>query len=83
VALTDGPGLHATIAAAEFLGAETVLSCAVGAAGEHLQARIPGHRLFSPGAPVRLGLPPAAHLFDAATGRRLPDSTRARVSIHA
>jgi len=81
VALTDGPGLPGRVVAAEFLGAETVLSCAVGDAGEQLQARIPGHHLFDPGAPVRLLLPPIAHLFDAATGRRLPDAVRERPAV--
>jgi len=83
VSLTDGPGLPARIAAVEFLGAETVLSCAVGEAGEQLQARIPGHHLFEPDAAVRLRLPPAAHLFDAASGRRLPDAVPERTAIHA
>jgi sn-glycerol 3-phosphate transport system ATP-binding protein len=83
VALTDGPGLPARIVATEFLGAETILACAVGEAGEQLQARIPGHHLFAPGAPVRLLLPPVAHLFDAATGRRLPDAMRERMAVPA
>jgi sn-glycerol 3-phosphate transport system ATP-binding protein len=83
VLLTDGAGLPASIIAAEFLGAETVLSCAVGEAGEQLQARIPGHHLLDPGAPVRLKLPAALHLFDAASGRRLPDPVRGRTAIPA
>jgi len=70
---TDGEGLPARVLAAEFLGAETVLACAVGEAGETLQARVAGHHVVAPGAPLRLRLPPARHLFDAATGRRLPD----------
>jgi sn-glycerol 3-phosphate transport system ATP-binding protein len=74
---TDGEGLPARITGAEFLGAETVLSCAVGRAGEVLQARIPGHHVLTAGSPVRLRLPPPAHLFDAATGLRLPLPARA------
>jgi sn-glycerol 3-phosphate transport system ATP-binding protein len=70
---TDGEGLPARVLAAEFLGAETVLACAVGDAGETLQARVPGHHALSAGAPLRLSLPPARHLFDATSGRRLPD----------
>ena len=72
VAPTDVEGLPATLRSAEFLGAETILRCAIGAAGEVLQARIPGHCRLLPGSPLRLRLPPLAHLFDAATGRRLP-----------
>ncbi|WP_432761260.1 TOBE domain-containing protein [Roseomonas indoligenes] len=70
VAPTDDPGLPATVNSAEFLGAETVLRCAVGS--EMVQARIPGHHVMTPGSPIRLRLPPPAHLFDPATGRRLP-----------
>ena len=83
VTLTDGPGLPGRVVAAEFLGAETTLSCAVGTAGAQLQARIAGHHLFEPDAPVRLLLPPALHLFDAASGRRLPDAVRGRTAIPA
>jgi sn-glycerol 3-phosphate transport system ATP-binding protein len=66
---TDGHGLPAIVNSAEFLGAETVLRCAVGA--EVLQARLPGHHVLSAGSAIRLRLPPPAHLFDPATGRRL------------
>jgi sn-glycerol 3-phosphate transport system ATP-binding protein len=66
-------GLPARVAAAEFLGAETVLACTIGDAGEALQARLPGHRAVAPGTILHLRLPPARHFFDAATGRRLPD----------
>jgi sn-glycerol 3-phosphate transport system ATP-binding protein len=84
VAPADGPGgLPVRVVATEFLGAETVLTCAVGAAGESLQARIAGHHLHAPGALLRLRLPPALHLFDAATGRRLPDTVRGREAVPA
>jgi len=73
IGLAGPDGLPARVAAAEFLGAETVLACAVGEAGEVLQARLPGHRAVSPGTLLHLRLPPARHVFDAATGRRLPD----------
>jgi sn-glycerol 3-phosphate transport system ATP-binding protein len=76
VAPTDGDGLPVRVLAAEFLGAETVLACAVGDGAEVMQARIPGHHALPPGSLLRLRLPPALHLFDTATGRRLPEPVR-------
>ncbi|WP_426958947.1 ABC transporter ATP-binding protein [Muricoccus radiodurans] len=70
---TDGPGLPARVTSAEFLGGETILNCHIGSGEEVLQARVPGHHAMAAGTPLRLRLPPAAHLFDPATGRRLPD----------
>jgi len=35
--------------------------------------RIPGHRALPAGTRLTLALPAALHLFDAATGQRLPD----------
>jgi sn-glycerol 3-phosphate transport system ATP-binding protein len=66
------PGLAARTRAVEYLGAETVLTCAVGAS-QQLQARLPGHRALPLGTELRLALPRTLHLFDATTGRRLPD----------
>ncbi len=83
VAPTDGPGLAASMISAEFLGAETVLTCAVGTAGQTIHARVPGHRRIPEGSPLRLRLPPALHLFDAATGRRLPEPVAGREPIPA
>ncbi|NKE45628.1 ABC transporter ATP-binding protein [Roseomonas frigidaquae] len=76
VAPTDGAGLPVRVLAAEFLGAETVLACAVGDGAEVMQARIPGHHALPAGTHLRLRLPPALHLFDAHTGRRLPEPVR-------
>ncbi len=73
IALAEEQGLPVRVLAAEFLGAETVLACTVGDGPETLQARIPGHRAIAAGTRLLLRLPPARHLFDAATGRRLPD----------
>ena len=54
---------------AEYLGADTILQCRVGAA--QVLARLPGRVLPHPGVPVRLGFhPDDLHLFSAA-GRRL------------
>jgi sn-glycerol 3-phosphate transport system ATP-binding protein len=83
VAPTDGPGLAVLVASAEFLGAETVLTCAVGGAGQMIQARISGHHRLPEGSALRLRLPPALHLFDPATGRRLPETAAGRDPIPA
>jgi sn-glycerol 3-phosphate transport system ATP-binding protein len=72
----DGAGLPVRVLAAEFLGAETVLACAVGDGAEVMQARIPGHHAMASGTTLRLRLPPALHLFDTASGRRLPEPVR-------
>ncbi|HET6183410.1 MAG TPA: ABC transporter ATP-binding protein [Acetobacteraceae bacterium] len=57
---------------AEYLGADTVLTGRIGAAGPVLQARLPGRSVVAPGASVRLFYDPRAlHLFDAQTGARI------------
>jgi sn-glycerol 3-phosphate transport system ATP-binding protein len=71
---TDGAGLPTRVLDAEFLGAETVITCAVGDGAERVQARIPGNHPLRPGTTLHLRLPQAVHLFDAADGRRLPDA---------
>ena len=83
VAVTDGPGLPVRAVSAEFLGAETVLTCAAGAQGETIQARIPGRHAPASGALLRLSLPATVHLFDAASGRRLPDPVPRPEAVHA
>ena len=70
VALSDTDGLPAKLLDSEFLGAETVMSCAIGGAGETLQARVPGNHALAAGTALRLRLPSTLHLFDAATGLR-------------
>jgi sn-glycerol 3-phosphate transport system ATP-binding protein len=67
------PGGHpATVEALEYLGADSVVSCAIGS--ERLTARAPGRVALAPGAPVHLAWSAAhVHLFDAATGRRRDD----------
>jgi sn-glycerol 3-phosphate transport system ATP-binding protein len=84
IALIDRPALHclavpAVVAAIEYLGADSTVSCAVGS--ETITVRAPGHVTLSVGAAVTLGLPPGAlHLFDAATGRRRDELTGAIVA---
>jgi sn-glycerol 3-phosphate transport system ATP-binding protein len=61
-------GIAARVRHAEYLGADTVLACAVGEVS--LLARLPGRVVLADGTPVRLATDEPIHLFDAATGRR-------------
>jgi sn-glycerol 3-phosphate transport system ATP-binding protein len=70
VTLADAGGLPAMLLDSEFLGAETVMTCAVGDAGEKLAARVPGNHALPAGTALRLRLPDSLHLFDASTGQR-------------
>ncbi len=64
-------GIPATVTHAEYLGADTVLTC-VAASGARLLARLPGLVAARPGAPVHLSADPHdIHFFDAGTGRRV------------
>jgi sn-glycerol 3-phosphate transport system ATP-binding protein len=62
-------GIAAHVADAEYLGADTVLACAVGTTT--LLARLPGRVALEPGTKVHLAVDTPLHLFDAATGRRI------------
>ena len=69
IALTSGPGLAARVTTVEYLGADSILSCAAGR--QTLAVRAPGRVELSEGAPVTLTWKAeATHLFDAATGTR-------------
>jgi sn-glycerol 3-phosphate transport system ATP-binding protein len=62
-------GLPATVVHAEYLGADTVLQCRVGAST--VLVRVPGRVLPAAGSAIRLGFDPASvHLFGP-DGRRL------------
>ncbi len=64
-------GIPAQVTHAEYLGADTVLTC-VAASGARLLARLPGLVGLPPGAPVHLSADPGdIHFFDAGTGRRV------------
>ena len=54
---------------AEYLGADTVVACAVG--DVTLLARVPGRVVLADGAAVCLATDEPVHLFDAASGRRI------------
>jgi sn-glycerol 3-phosphate transport system ATP-binding protein len=67
-----GGGIHARVQSVEFLGADTLIVCAL--AGQSLTARIPGKASLSPGAAIRVGWRVEhTHVFDAASGRRRDD----------
>jgi sn-glycerol 3-phosphate transport system ATP-binding protein len=69
IALTVGPGLAARVTTVEYLGADSVLTCAAG--GQTLSVRAPGRVELAEGTAVTLAWKPeATHLFDAATGIR-------------
>ena len=62
--------LHAIVTAVEYLGAEALVTCALG--DRSILARTRGAAAPAVGAPVSLSwLPSAAHVFDAASGKRL------------
>jgi len=66
-------GLPARVQSAEYLGADTVVTCACG--NQTLTARVPGKATFAPGTTIYAGWRPQnLHFFDAATGMRCEDS---------
>ena len=72
IAISSTGAVEAEIVASEYLGADTVLACRAG--DETFSLRAPGQLDHAPGARIRVDFPAAAlHLFDAATGRRIPD----------
>jgi sn-glycerol 3-phosphate transport system ATP-binding protein len=65
-----GEGHRARVADAEYLGADTVMSCDMH--GQKLLVRLPGKAPQMPGEDVLLAFDPAdLHRFDPDTGRRL------------
>jgi sn-glycerol 3-phosphate transport system ATP-binding protein len=62
-------GLCARVTGVEYLGADSIVTCAVGS--ERIAVRVQGRPGVAPGADTRLHWPTSAlHLFDTATGRR-------------
>jgi sn-glycerol 3-phosphate transport system ATP-binding protein len=69
ITLTAGPGLAARVAAVEYLGADSIVTCAVG--DQTLAVRTPGRAELPEGLGVTLAWPAGAtHVFDATTGTR-------------
>ncbi len=72
VMIGDDIGISARVQSAEFLGADTIVTCAYG--GQTLAARVPGKATFPAGAAIRVHWDPEnLHLFDAASGIRRDD----------
>ncbi|WP_084009652.1 ABC transporter ATP-binding protein [Pandoraea oxalativorans] len=64
----------ATVSAVEYLGADTLVACALGDAGE-IATRVPGHRPLLPGDAIGLQWDAVdQHLFDATSGERVADA---------
>ncbi|HET6238615.1 MAG TPA: ABC transporter ATP-binding protein [Acetobacteraceae bacterium] len=78
--LTD-TGIAARVLDAEYLGADTVLACAVGEA--RLLARLAGRVMLQPGEMVCLGSDAAVHLFDAASGARIDAAVAVKDTVAA
>ena len=71
VSPTSMGAVLATVSAVEYLGADTLVACRLGAAGE-VATRVPGHRPFVPGDAIGLQWRTEdQHLFDVATGARM------------
>ncbi|MDO8875424.1 MAG: ABC transporter ATP-binding protein [Pseudolabrys sp.] len=67
---TARSGIHATVTSVEYLGAEALVTCAIGE--RPVLARTRGAGAPAVGAQVGLGWEPsAAHVFDASSGKRL------------
>ena len=73
----DSSGFDAVVQSAEYLGADTVVTCSTSAGGtlaDTIAARLPGQHDLDAGARVRLGWSPDdSHWFDAETNRRRDD----------
>jgi sn-glycerol 3-phosphate transport system ATP-binding protein len=77
VRLVDRGGMEALVQGAEYLGADTVVTCSTSAGGmlaDTVAARLPGRHELAEGARVRLGWPAEeSHFFDHASGLRRDD----------
>jgi sn-glycerol 3-phosphate transport system ATP-binding protein len=77
VRVVERGGVEAVVQSAEYLGADTVVTCRTCAGGtlaDTLAARLPGRHDLPEGARVRLGWADVdSHWFDAATNRRRDD----------
>jgi sn-glycerol 3-phosphate transport system ATP-binding protein len=77
IRLTTGPGVAAQVAAIEYLGADSIVTCTLG--DESLVLRLQGAAGAAPGDAVHLAWDAeAVHHFDAATGARRDGAREAR-----
>ncbi len=74
-------GIAARVEYAEYLGADTVVSCTVGEAP--MLVRVPGRATLQIGMVVRLATDQPLHLFDAASGRRIETTPAAKERVGA
>jgi sn-glycerol 3-phosphate transport system ATP-binding protein len=74
-------GIEARVRHAEYLGADTVVACAVGEVT--LLTRLPGRIVLADGTKVCLATDEPIHVFDAATGRRKRADTSAKETVTA
>jgi ABC-type sugar transport system ATPase subunit len=79
VRLVESGGVAGVVQSAEYLGADTVVTCttsAAGTLGETLAARLAGRHELAEGTGVRLGWRDEdSHWFDTASGLRRSDIT--------
>jgi sn-glycerol 3-phosphate transport system ATP-binding protein len=76
-------GIAAQVTHAEYLGADTVVACRVGTDGK-LLARLPGRVVVPDGETVHFAFDHTdLHLFDAANGRRIPETAEQREKVCA
>jgi len=77
VRIVDRGGIEAAVQSAEYLGADTVVTCSTSAGGtlaDTIAARVPGRCMLAVGERVRLAWSAAdTHYFDHATGKRRDD----------
>lgn len=74
-------GIQARVKHAEYLGADTVVSCVVGEVT--LLARLPGCVSLDDGASLCLAIDEAIHMFDAASGRRVEQTIPTKETVGA
>jgi sn-glycerol 3-phosphate transport system ATP-binding protein len=72
-------GIAASVRHAEYLGADTVVACAVGEVT--LLARLPGRVALPDGAPVHLATDEPIHLFDAAGSNRIENTVASKETV--
>jgi len=75
-------GIDATVEHVEYLGADSILACRLGAAS--VVVRMPRAAHLAPGDTVKLSWSPAAmHYFDAESGKRVEQPSRIAVQVVA